>query len=224
MIRALWRHEWRMRRRDVTALAELLGFCASLAVVWTLLADRHMALPVPPIVATWISLVFAGVTYGGRSFDAEWHSDGSRVLESWQQLPHVLAPIFWIKWATTCVVLCGAGAAVYAVLHAVPLQAAPVVTWRSGVALGAGLAGLTALGTLFAGALCAEARRSALLPIICYPLAIPLLLVVSQGVLCDSAADPTATIWAKLAAGTGLLYVILASWLFAQLLERSPSP
>lgn len=201
-----WRHEWRMRMRDIVALAELGGLCGSLLLVWLLLADHQMQLALPASVATWVTLLFATVLYAGRSFDAEWSADGSRALEGWKQMPGQLPKLMCTKWLMNVLLLCGVGSVVWCALALIGNVPGPLGTWHSAVALVSGIAGLSAFATLFAGLLCMENRPSALLPLVCYPLALPLILAVSQCLLADIGVTGTADVWMRIAMGTGLLY------------------
>lgn len=216
---ALWRLEWRGIARDRWALVELAGFLVCCLLIFRL-ALPEGATPVPIPMVVWITMLFGGVLFLAHGFDREWASDGSRILEGWRQIPGLIPRLFWVKWLSTSVILLAtAGLAVLLLWLQSPAAATPAPLWLW-APLGIGILGMTALGTLFAAGVVMEPRRAYLLPLLIYPLAIPLILAVAQCMATGMATQLVATIWLKLAMGCALLYVTLASWLFPHLIEE----
>ncbi len=212
----LWRAEWRGIFREPIRLAEVIGFVVLCLLIFTFVSDSLLH-AIAPSLMVWVTLVFGSVIFLGRSFDREWGSDGSRVLEGLRQMPGVLAALFWVRLASNVLVLlCVMGVAMLLV-NVTTSPDNPDWMRLSAGPITLGVLGLTALGTLFSGAIVMQERRELLLPLLVYPLAIPLILAVSQclgGILATGALD---IVWLKLTAGTALLYVVGALLLFRQI-------
>lgn len=214
--RTLWRWEGQALRRDVMALAELAGFALLCVVLFSLVGDA-VRLPMPLVL--WLILLFAGVLYMGRTFDREWASDGSRVLEGLRTIPGVVPWLFWIKWARASLVLLAVGIFVALLLQATTRL--PMPWWAfSWPPLLCGVLGFTAIGVLFSAGVVTHTRREYLLAIVCYPLTIPLILAVAQALHIGIATQTRSIVWLKLTAGCAILYVVLAATLFPHMIRE----
>lgn len=213
---ALWYAEWLGVRQELAGLIELAAFVILGLLVFGLV-DAHGVIP-PPLLL-WLLLLFGGMMYVGRAFDREWAGDGSRVLEGLRQIPGAMFRLFWIKWGKCCLVLAGTGGVAALLLAAFSTAPAVWLPW-SLAPLGLGIAGLCALGTLFAAGLLMQDRREYLLPIVCYPLAIPLILGVAQCLASGLAVQRVEPVWLKLTAGCALFYTVGAALLFPHLVEE----
>ncbi|MBI2343474.1 MAG: heme exporter protein CcmB [Deltaproteobacteria bacterium] len=212
----LWRIESRGIRRDVIGVAELIGFVVLSLLIFAFVT-RAVSIPAPLIL--WVTLLFGGVLYLGRSFDREWASDGSRVLEGLRMIPGAIPRLFWVKWGSNSLVLLLVSLLATGLLMLFLEEPGGWLAW-SWLPLVIGLCGFSALGTLFAAGVVMQTRREYLLAILCYPLAIPLILAVSQCLTNGLATGRVDPVWIKLTAGCALLYITVASLLFPYLVEE----
>lgn len=217
MLRTLWRIECRGLLRDIASLAELIGFVVLCLLIFSFVSSAH---PIPAPLVLWITILFGGILYLGRSFDREWASDGSRVLEGMRMIPGVIRQMFWIKWIVNCLVLLGVALIAGIILGMSYRGGWPPWFGWIGAPLAFGIAGIAALGTLFAVGTLTQARREYLLPLLCYPIAIPLILGVSQCLVSGIAIQRVDPVWLKLTAGCSLLYVTVSFVLFPFLVEE----
>lgn len=219
---SLLRQSWLLLRMDL--LSELrtletpltLLFFAFLQVViftfsfWT--SEETARLVAPGVL--WVTLTFAGTLAIDRSFAKE--QDG-RTLTALRLVPGAGRALYIAKLLTnqaflTLVVLF-ATPLVLLVLG-VPLEASQLPLLALGLLLGT--AGFAALGTVFSAMLVTVRRRGVLLPIILYPVAIPLLVigVKATATLLDRRPDPEVWSWLRLMVAIDVLYVVAGAWLF----------
>ncbi len=215
----LWRAELRGIRRDIWSLGELAGFMVCCLLIFRLAGSR-LPTQIPEPITLWITLLFGGIIYLGHSLDREWAGDGSRVLEGLRMVPGAVTTLFWVKWMANGLVLVVAGMlGMFLLIVTSESTSTAWISWSVGPLL-MGVMGLTGLGTLFAVGVLGEDRRSSLLPILCYPLAIPLILAVSQCVSRGMVLSQIDYVWLRLTAGCALLYVVLAAILFPAMVDE----
>lgn len=216
MLRTLWKIELLNIYRDVARLIELIGFVFLCLLIFQFVgyADSTHA----PIVI-WVTVLFAGMLHFGRSFDAEYASDGSRVIEGMRLIDGVASRIFWVKFITNVTIMTAVFLLGCVILSATSTDEIGVWLQFSFSPILLGIVGISALGTLFSVGIISENRREYLLPILCYPIAIPLILGVSQCLSVGISTQILDMVWLKLTAGCAILYVALAAMLFPQLMD-----
>ena len=162
----------------------------------------------------WVGIAFSGTLALGRTFERERQAETLRAL--------LLAPIehtavYLGKLATLLVLMVGVELIIVPVvgfLFGAPLAASP---WILIGLLGTGTLGFAAVGTLFAAMLVRAHSRDVLLPVLLYPIAIPVVLAGVRGTAAIFApeADPaTAFMWLTMLVFFDAVFVTLALWTF----------
>ena len=162
----------------------------------------------------WIAVAFAGTLALGRAFERERQSETLRAL--------LLAPVD--RPALYVAKLLGVMTLMTAVeLLIVPLVAllfqAPLFA-HLGMLLAllvAGTVGFTAVGTMFAAMLARARSRDVLLPVLLYPMTVPVIIAGVRGTsaLLQASPDPAvARAWLSLLLAFDVVFITLALWTF----------
>lgn len=217
-----WGAVWLLLRKDLAVewrSKELIATVVFLAI--TLMVVFSFSFPQNPRVLAhalpgmvWAAVTFAATIALSRAFEREREHDTMRAL--------LLAPVsrvalllgkllaMWVFLLGVGGVVCGAGALFMQLPWSLPLV----------VALALGTLGLATVGVVVAGMLLRSPARDVLLPVVLYPLAIPLLLAAAK-VTGASILDPdnVASIryWCGFLAAYDALFLVAAAWLFEAL-------
>lgn len=217
---------WTVFRKDVTVevrsretLATTLFFALSAVIVFAvaLVKDGRVAADAASGIL-WIAIAFAGTLTLGRTFERERYTDTLRAL--------LLAP------APRAAIYVGKLLAVLAILLLTELMLVPLVALlfdadllrRPGLLaalLAMGTIGFASVGTLFAAMLVRARSRDVLLPVLLYPITIPVIIAGVRGTaaLAQQVPDePMATFWLMLLAAFDTVFVTLALWTFDPLM------
>ncbi len=173
-----------------------------------------------PSGVLWIAVAFSGLLALGRVFERERYSETLRAL--------LLAP------AARPAIYIGKLLGVLLVLFAtelllVPMIAlifhAPLLKWALPLAglLVTGTIGFAAVGTLFAAMLVRSRAREVMLPILLYPVTIPVLIGGVWGtaaLLGEEPSVPVAMMWMGLLSSFDVVFVTLALWTFEPLMTE----
>jgi heme exporter protein CcmB len=163
----------------------------------------------------WVALTFSGTLALGRTFERERHAATLRAL--------LLAPIersaiFLGKLAALMVLMLGVQAVLVPIVglmfHA-PIGRAP---WLLIGLVTAGALGFAAVGTVFAAMLTRAHARDVLLPVLLYPIAVPVVIGGVRGTDALFAVDPNfamAQSWLAMLIFFDAVFLTLALWLFA---------
>jgi heme exporter protein B len=162
----------------------------------------------------WIAVAFAGMLTLGRTFERERQSETLRaLLLSPMPRPAVyvgkLLGIIALLVATEIVLV-----PLVAFLFGARLFAHPF--WLTGIVLG-GTVGFAAVGTLFAAMLVRARSRDVLLPVLLYPVVVPVIIAGVQGTtaLVQPVFDAAlARFWLLLLVTFDVVFVVLALWTF----------
>jgi heme exporter protein CcmB len=168
----------------------------------------------------WISVLFAGNLALGRTFERERYGETIRAL--------LLAPVsrsaVYVGKLLGIVLLMTATEVVLvpmvAFLFQEPLLARPV--WLAAV-LFAGTLGFAAVGTLFAAMLLRGGMRAVLLPIVLYPMTVPVIIagVLGTSALLESTPNVAmARFWLSLLVAYDTVFIILSLWTFEPLMTE----
>jgi heme exporter protein B len=168
----------------------------------------------------WISIAFAGTLALGRTFERERHSETLRAL----MLAPTSRPAIYVGKLLGIVLLLLVVEAVLVPLvgllfHA-PIGARPL---SLAVLLVSGTIGLAAVGTLFAAMLVRARSRDVLLPILLYPITIPVIIGGVRGTAAlfeAPPADDLAQMWMALLAFFDIVFVTLSLWTFEPLMTE----
>jgi heme exporter protein B len=162
----------------------------------------------------WIAIAFSGTLALGRAFDRERQSETLRAL----MLAPVDRPALYIGKLVGVLLLLGAVEAIVvplvALMFQAPLFAHPVLM---AALLASGTIGFAAVGTLFAAMLVRARSRDVLLPILLYPITIPVIIAGVRGTASLLQPDvdiPMATAWLSMLAFFDVVFITLALWTF----------
>lgn len=165
----------------------------------------------------WVAMAFTGTIGLGRAFDRERENDTMRAL--------LLAPVprlaVFLGKAISIAALVGAVTAVVAPLLALFLNA-PLFTYPGPfvLVLVLGVLGFSIVGTVFAATLLKVRSRDVLLPVILYPLLIPLFVAGTEATAALVAVRPNfdATwYWIKFLGIYDAVFLVLSLWIFESL-------
>ena len=162
----------------------------------------------------WIAVMFAGNLALGRAFERERQAETLRAL--------LLAPaprpaVYLGKLFGIVVLLIGAEAVLVpliALLFQAPLLAHPF--WMTSILI-AGTTGFAAVGTLFAAMLVRARSRDVLLPVLLYPITVPVIIAGVRGTAALLQSDVELEIvrfWLALLVAFDAVFVTLSLWTF----------
>lgn len=219
---------WMVFRKDLTIevrsfeiVSTTLFFAISTVLVFAIAFVRE-GRPLTDAAAgiLWVAVQFSGTLALGRTFERERHGETLRaLLLAPADRPAVyvgkLAGIFALMCATEAVVVPAVGVLFRAPLFGQPL---PMI-----LLLVAGTAGFCAVGTLF-GAMLARARsRDILLPILLYPMTIPVMIACVRGTAALLSPEPQPGLvwfWINLLVLWDVVFVTLSMWTFDPLMTE----
>ena len=167
----------------------------------------------------WVAIAFSGTLALGRAFERERQAETLRAL--------LLAPVerasLYLGKLVGLVILMAAVeiilVPVIALLFGAPLGHAPLLL---AALLALGTIGFAAVGTLLAAMLVRAHSRDVLLPILLYPLAVPVIIGGVRGTAALFAAEPDiamAQTWLSMLVFFDAVFVTLALWLFAPVMQ-----
>jgi heme exporter protein B len=223
-----WRAAWLVLRKDVAieaksweVLSTTLFFAVACVLIFAFAFVRDgRAVADAAAGILWIAIAFSGTLALGRTFERERYGDTLRAL--------LLAPAprasIYVGKLLGMLALLGIAELMLVPLVALLFQAAlfsrPLLL--AGLLVG-GTVGFCAVGTLFAAMLVRTRSRDVLLPILLYPIAIPVIIAGVRGtaaLLGDVPDEATATMWIGIMAAFDLVFVTLALWTFEPLMTE----
>jgi heme exporter protein B len=208
-----------LRTRDT--ITTLLFFALLMVVifVFSFSANEEVGRQVSSGVL-WIAIAFAGTLAIDRSFTRE--QEGN-TLTALVLIPGVTRALFIAKTALNLVYL-----------TLVELLVVPLTLTMLGVsvpddallcfvcALATGTVGFVIIGTVISAMLVAIRRRGVLLPIVLYPIAIPLLVmgVEATSIVLENQPLEQGWSWVKIMAAIDVVYLFGGAWLFGLVIEE----
>lgn len=168
----------------------------------------------------WIAIAFAGTLALGRTFERERYAETLRAL--------LLAP------APRAAIYVGKLLGIVLLLIVAELMLVPLVAFLFSATLFvrpllltglliAGTIGFSAVGTLFAAMLVRSRTRDVMLPILLYPVTVPVIIAGVRGtaaLLAEVPDEPVALMWIALLATFDVVFVTLALWTFEPLMTE----
>jgi heme exporter protein CcmB len=208
----------RVELRSKEIVYTMTFFAALLVVVFSfsfVQSDQLVAATAPGIV--WVSIAFAGTIGLGRAFDREREGDTMRAL--------LLSP------ASRLAIFLGKALAIATLIAAVAAIVVPMVALLFGarmfahpapllVLLFLGIVGIALVGTVFAAMLLRVRSRDVLLPVVLYPILVPLFIAGTKGTaaLLDARPDLAAAwYWAQFLAVFDVAFLVASLWTFESL-------
>ena len=162
----------------------------------------------------WIAIAFSGTLALGRAFERERHGETLRAL----LIAPVDRPALYLGKLAGILVLMAAVEVLVVPLVALMFQAAlfshPLL--MIGL-LAAGTIGFSAVGTLFAAMLVRTRSRDVMLPVLLYPITVPVIIAGVRGtaaLLAPEADLPMARAWLAMLVFFDVVFVTLSLWTF----------
>ncbi len=162
----------------------------------------------------WIAIAFSGTLALGRAFERERQSETLRAL----MMAPVDRPALYVGKLVGVLLLLAVVEAIVvplvALMFQAPLFAHPFIMLGL---LTTGTIGFAAVGTLFAAMLVRARSRDVLLPILLYPITIPVIIAGVRGTAALLQADvdvPMARVWLSMLTFFDVVFVTLALWTF----------
>ncbi len=201
------------RSREVVYTSLLFSLSCMLVFAFGLVKEGRVVTDAAAAIL-WITVAFAGTLALGRVFDRERQNETLRAL--------LLAP------ASRASIYVGKFLGVLALLMLVEVVVVPLVALMFGAALfrhpwmmlallAAGSIGYAAVGTLFAAMLARSRSRGALLPVLLYPMTVPIIIggVRGTAALIGPDADlAMARAWLMMLIAFGAVFMTLSLWTF----------
>ncbi|HUS29560.1 MAG TPA: heme exporter protein CcmB [Kofleriaceae bacterium] len=215
--RVAWK-DLRIELRSKEIVMTMVFFAALLVVIYSFAFPRDddaVRGAAPGML--WVALAFTGTIALGRAFDRERENDTMRAL--------LLSPIprlavFLGKAASMCLLILAVA------VIAVPLLAlwlnAPLFQYPGELALVVvlGAIGISVVGSVFAATLLKVRSRDVLLPVILYPLLVPLFVAGTKTTASLVAQHPNldaAWYWIEFLAVYDAAFLVLSLWIFESL-------
>ena len=168
----------------------------------------------------WIAIAFSGTLALGRTFERERYGDTLKAL--------LLAP------APRPAIYLGKLLGIVALMAATEVLLVPMIAFmfqaplfaRPGylvTLLALGTIGYAAVGTLFAAMLMRARTRDVMLPILLYPITVPVIIAGVRGtaaLMSDPAEEAVAMLWISMLAFFDVVFVTLSLWTFEPLMTE----
>ena len=220
------RTAWLIFRKDLTVevrsretIATTLFFAVSAVLVFAFaLVKEGRVVADAAAGILWIAIAFSGTLALGRTFERERYTDTLRAL--------MLAP------SDRPAIYAGKLAAVLAMILAAEVVLVPLVAFLFDAAflkqpamlaslLVLGTLGFASVGTLFAAMLVRARSRDVLLPVLLYPMTIPVIIAGVRGtaaLMQPPPDEPMAIFWLTLLTSFDAVFLTLALWTFEPLM------
>jgi heme exporter protein B len=221
------RAAWLIARKDLlveTRSRELayttLFFAVSCVLVFSfafVYEGEPVANAAPGIL--WVAIAFAGTLALGRTFERERQTETLRalLLAPVERASVYLGKLFGVLLllALIEVIL----VPIIGLLFHAPIGRAP---WLLAAIIAAGTTGFAGVGTLFAAMLVRAQSRDVLLPVVLYPITVPVSIGGVQGTAAILAAEPNLAIarsWLSMLVFFDVVFITLALWTFAPVMS-----
>ena len=201
--------------RSFEILSTTLFFAVTVVLIFAFGLVKE-GVPLDDVAAAilWIALSFSGTLALGRTFERERQADTLRAL----LLAPADRPAIYAGKLAGILLLLGIVEAVLVPLVGLFFQA-PVMAsigWLAAL-LAAGTVGFAAVGTLFAAMLVRARSRDVLLPVLLYPMTVPVMIAGVRGTAALFQPQPDlglAQFWLALLVFFDAVFVTLALWTF----------
>ena len=218
MVRAVWlivRKDLTVEVRSRELAYTTLFFAVSCVLVFAFsLVQEGRAAEGVGAGVLWLAIMFAGNLALGRTFERERQSETLRAL----MLVPAPRPAVYLGKLTGIVVLLLLTEAVLVPLVALLFQAELLAhpIWLVSV-VAAGTLGFAAVGTLFAAMLVRARSRDVLLPVLLYPITVPVIIAGVRGTMAIAQPDfevDVVRFWFSLLVAFDVVFITLALWTF----------
>jgi len=206
-----------VKSREILTMTLLFAISCVLVFAFALVKQGEAPPDAAPAIL-WIAIMFSGTLALGRTFERERYGETLRAL----LLAPADRPAIYVGKLVGIVVLLVATELVLvpliAFLFQAPLFSQPL--WLTAVLL-TGTLGYCAVGTLFAAMLVRARSRDVLLPVLLYPITIPVIIAGVRGTAALLEPAPDVAIirfWVSLLVAFDTVFVTLALWTFEPLM------
>ena len=202
------RVEWRSRELLYTTLF----FAVACVLVFAFAFGSPSAETAAGVL--WVAVMFSGTVALGRTFERERQSETLRAL---LLSPVERGAIYLGKLAGLLILMAGIQVVlvpVVGLLFSAPIGRAP---WLLAALLAAGTLGFASVGTLFSAMLSRAHSRDILLPMLLYPITVPVVIAGVEGTAAIFAPEPSlamAETWLSMLVFFDAVFVTLALWTF----------
>ena len=223
-----FRTAWLVLRKDVAievksleVLTTTLFFAIACVLIFAFAFVKNGQAPEDAAAGIlWIAIAFSGTLALGRTFERERYAETLRAL--------LLAP------SPRPALYVGKPLGMLALLASAELLLVPLIAFLFQAALfsrplllvgilAGGTIGFCAVGTLFAAMLVRARSRDVLLPILLYPITIPVIIGGVRGtaaLLASPVDEPSAIMWIGILAAFDVVFVTLSLWTFEPLMTE----
>jgi heme exporter protein B len=163
----------------------------------------------------WIAIAFSGTLALGRAFERERQGETLRAL----LIAPIPRPALYVGKLAGILILLAAVEVIVVPLVALMFQAALFdhLLLMLGL-LAAGTLGFAAVGTLFAAMLVRARSRDVMLPVLLYPITVPVIIAGVRGTAAllqpEAGGEPMARAWLAMLVFFDVVFVTLALWTF----------
>jgi heme exporter protein CcmB len=223
------RHAWLIARKDLLVESRsreivytTTFFAIACVLVFAFAFVREGGRPIEGASAgiLWVSIAFSGTLALGRTFERERHGETLRAL---LLSPVERASIYLGKLGALLLLMFGVDVLIVPIvglLFQAPIGRAPLLL---GALVVSGTIGFAIVGTLFAAMLVRAQSRDVLLPVVLYPLTVPVLIAGVRGTAAIFAPEPevvTAQTWLAMLVFFDVVFLTLALWTFAPVMRE----
>ena len=208
-----------IRSREIVSMTVFFAISCVLVFAFALVKDGRTVVDAAAGIL-WIAIAFSGTLALGRTFERERYTDTLRAL----MLAPADRPAIYVGKLVAIVAMMLAVQVVLvplvALLFQAGLLAAPLLL---GAILLAGTLGFAAVGTLFAAMLVRARSRDVLLPVLLYPITIPVIIGGVRGTVALVGEPPDlamAQFWTALLLFFDVVFVTLSLWTFEPLMTE----
>ena len=219
---------WTIARKDLVIEARsrelaytTLFFAVSVVLVFSFsFVVEGVALTDAAAGIIWVAIAFSGTLALGRTFERERQAD---TLKALLLSPAERPAVYLGKLAGVLLLMIVVEAfmvPLVGLLFQAPLGRAP---WRLMALLLTGTLGFAAVGTLFAAMLIRAHSRDVLLPVLLYPITVPLVIAGVRGTASIFAAEPNlagAQAWLSMLVFFDAVFLTLALWVFGPVMSE----
>ena len=207
--------------KSLEVVSTTLFFAVSCVLVFAFALVRDGSVVVDAAAGIlWIAIAFSGTLALGRTFERERYAETLLAL--------LLAPApraaIYVGKLLGIVLLLGVAelmlVPLVSLLFSTPFFARPLLF--VGLLL-TGTVGFASVGTLFAAMLVRSRTRDIMLPILLYPITVPVIIAGVRGtaaLLAETPDEPAAFMWIALLASFDVVFVTLALWTFEPLMTE----
>jgi heme exporter protein B len=223
-LRTAWlvlRKDFAIEVKSLEVLTTTLFFAISCVLIFAFAFVKNGQAPEDAAAGIlWIAIAFSGTLALGRTFERERYGETLRAL----LLAPAPRPALYVGKLLGMLALLGVAELLLVPLIAFLFQAAlfsrPLLLL--GI-LGGGTIGFAAVGTLFAAMLVRARSRDVLLPILLYPITIPVIIGGVRGtaaLLASPVDEPSAVMWIGILTAFDVVFVTLSLWTFEPLMTE----